>query len=104
MDASRRARVILEVANAEPVARSFGVTALATGPNGTRMQDRGVLEDGGAASALRPAPSGLAPEDGPALVRMRVASSVALRVEGRIHVDDEVAERGGSTVPGGGSR
>ena len=99
VNATDRALVTLYVRNAEPVSRDFGATVLATVPNGTQQQDSGLLPDGGAAFVLRLASFGLSAEDGPALVRVRVSATVPVVVEGRIDVDDEVSEEGGSTVP-----
>lgn len=99
VNATDRMIITLAVRNAQPVARDFGASVLAQGPNGTRQQDSGQLPDGGAAFALRLAPLGLSPSDGPALVRVRVSATVPVIVEGRIDVDDDVPTEGGSTVP-----
>lgn len=99
VNATERALVTLFVRSAEPAPRGFGATVLASGPNGTRQQDSGLLEEGGAAFALRLAPLGLSAEKGPALLRVRVSATVPVLVEGRVAVDDEVPMEGGSTVP-----
>jgi hypothetical protein len=99
VNATQRVLVTLTVRNAEPAPSGFGATALASGPDGTRQQDSGMLPEGGAAFALRLAPFDQPAEEGPALVRVRVSATVPVVVEGRIDVDADVPGEGGSTVP-----
>lgn len=100
VNATDRVLVRLDVRNVQPAARGFGVNVLASGPNGTRASDSGQLPDGGASFTLRLSPLGLGPEDGPALLRVRLSATVAAEATGRVFADDEVPREGGSTVPG----
>lgn len=99
VNASERTLLTLLVRNAEPAPRGFGATTVASGPDGTGQQDSGVVPDGGAAFALRLAPFEQTAADGPALLRVRVSATVPVVVEGRVDVDEDVPDEGGSTVP-----